>query len=324
MGAIERVWLLRHYRRALEPGRSFGLVSVDGENERMVMSVGIPQRGTIERAVERVRRTVKSMQVHSDLQRRRQLTEAIHRDSKLDHLIDETLGYAMLPFGTIDNVAPAIEFARRIQDERSSAELPKEKRELIVLSEPDRYEDAPEFFELALSDQVLQIVTDYLGEVPKLRRIKLWWTPVNTQLKGSQLYHRDGMNWYQRQAKFLFIMNDVDETCGPFTFIPANVSRRVANSLGSIRDQERVTDELVYQHARPSDAISLIGPAGTGAVVDSSRCFHYGARARGGERLMLVFNFMPSLDCPSICDISRSPGFEQRFGDDPVRRLLLL
>lgn len=288
-----------------------------------MLTAAISHRQVFERTLEHVRRAAKSVRVHSERSQRRQLLAAIPRKPELDHFVDERTGYAKIPVGTIPAVGPAVKLAQRILGEKRDMEWPENKRQLMVISQPDQYEDGPEFFDLALSDEVLQIASEYLGEVPKALRIKLWWTPVNTKLTGSQLYHRDGISWMQRQAKFLFVMNDVDRDCGPFTFLPADISMKVASSLGSIHEQERVTDELVYKNATEEDAISLIGPAGTGAMVDSSRCFHYGARARGGERLMLMFSFMASLDAYSAGGLRRSKGFAQRFGDDPVRKLVV-
>ena len=288
-----------------------------------MLTAAIPHRQVFERTLEHVRRATKSVRVHSERSLRRRLLAEIPRRRELAHLVDEHAGYAKIPFGTIPAVGPSIKLAQRILSEQRDMEWPDKKQQLKVISQPDRYEDAPEFVELALSDEVLQIASEYIGEVPTLLRIKLWWTPVNTKLSGSQLFHRDGMHWMQRQAKFLFIMNDVDVDCGPFTFLPADISRKVAGSLGSILEQERVSDELVYNHASTADAIPLIGSAGTGAMVDTSRCFHFGARARGGERLMLMFNFMGSLDAYSAGGLRRSAGFEQRYGDDPVRKLTI-
>ncbi|MEX0803119.1 MAG: hypothetical protein WD688_07370 [Candidatus Binatia bacterium] len=288
-----------------------------------MLAAAIPHRQTLERTVEHIRRAAKSVRVRTNRAQRRQLATTIPRRPELAHLIDEQTGYAKLPFGTIKEVAPAIELAQRLMHDRRAMKK-TEDEDLVLLSQPECYEEAPIFFELALSNDVLQIATDYLGEVPIMMRIKLWWTPINSNLKGSQLYHRDGQNWLKRQAKFLFVMNDVDETCGPFTFMPADVSLRVATALGSVHDQERVTDESMFQYANPADAISLVGPPGTGAVVDSSRCFHFGARARGGERLMLLFNFMGSIDAPQrMGGMLRSEGFRQRFGNDPVRELVM-
>ena len=284
----------------------------------------IPNRATIERAVERVRRAAKGLSVRGDRAQRRKLLASLPHNKKLDGVVDEARGHAKLPAGLIERVEPAVEIAQQILAERRNGDWQTEKRHRPVLLSPKRYEEAPAFFDLALSDDILQIAGEYLGEVPVLLNIKLWWSPVNQTLKGSQLFHRDGMNWFQRRAKFLFNMIDVDENCGPFTFLPADVSWRVANALGSLHIQERVADEEIYRHAKPADAISVVGPAGAGAMVDSSRCFHFGGRARGGERLILMFHFLDSIDVSSEgSGVHRSPGFAARFGSDPVRGLVI-
>jgi hypothetical protein len=286
-------------------------------------ALALHPQATLERTVERLRRTVRTLRNRAAHSERRDALTQLKRKSKLNNLIDHRLGYALLPVGTLPAVDRAIEFARELHAQRHSREWPEEKGQLVVLSQPDRYEDAPALFDLALSDEVLQIASDYLGEVPVLMRIKLWWTPVNTKMSGSQFYHRDGLDWYRRQAKFLVVMNDVGPDCGPFTFLPADISQRIGASLGRGVDQERVTDEQIFSHAKESDQISLMGPAGTGGVVDSSRCFHYGARARGGERLMIVFNFMPSIEVQKPRPLRRTEAFRKRFGDDPIRKLVV-
>jgi hypothetical protein len=285
--------------------------------------LAIHPQATLERAYERVRRGVRSIKIRDIRSERRAALSQIRREPRLSDLMGEDGGYAMLPAGTVPSVGPAIEYARKALEENRNKEWPDHKSQLVVLTDPKRYEDAPAIFDLVLSDEVIQIASDYLGEVPMLISIKLWWTPVNTHMRGSQLYHRDGLDWYRRQAKFLFLMNDVDENCGPFTFLPADVSRRVGATLGRAADQERVTDEQVFRVAKPTDPIPVMGPAGTGGVVDSSRCFHYGARARGGERLMLMFYFMGSIDVDRPRSIVRTAAFNQRFGNDPIRRLVV-
>jgi hypothetical protein len=154
----------------------------------------------------------------------------------------------------------------------------------------------------------------------------LWCTPASEnleKLKGSQMFHRDGKRWLLRRAKFLVNMDDVDADCGPFTFLPADVSQRVSESIGSMKDQARVADDIVYRIAKPSDNVSLIGPAGTGAVVDSSRCFHYGARVKRGERLILQFHFLGRADAVHGGAAARSAGFVERFGGDRIRELVI-
>jgi hypothetical protein len=280
---------------------------------------------TFEKGLEHIRRKARSFSVRDELAQRRNLTTSLHRQRALDGMIDERTGYSPFSAQTIPSIVPAITFAQAVRADRHARMSEHKKGDYNpTIHAPKRYEDAPEFFDLALSDQIIQIASDYLGEIPVLLHIKLWCTPVNDHMKGSQLYHRDGRQWTLRRAKFLINMDDVDADCGPFTFLPADVTERVSNSIGGMKRQGRVTDEMIYQrHAQRSDSVSLIGPAGTGAAVDSSRCFHHGARVRKGERLLLMFHFLRLSDAMHGGQLYRSPGFQDRFGNDTVRRLLV-
>jgi hypothetical protein len=117
-------------------------------------------------------------------------------------------------------------------------------------------------------------------------------------------------------------MDNVDEDCGPFTFLPADVSQRVSNYLGTVKEH-RITDKTIYSVANPSDAIRLTGPAGTGAFVDSSRCYHHGARVKRGERLLLQFHFLRRADAVDGGPFVRTAAFDARFGGDRIRELVV-
>jgi hypothetical protein len=279
----------------------------------------------LEQMVERIRRAGRSLRVRDERMERRQLVGQIPRKKSLDNVIDKRLGYAILPVGMLDAVGTAVKFAQQIREERRSQPAKKKRDYNPTILEAKRYEDAPAFFDLVLSDNVLQVAADYLGEIPVLMGIKLWCTPASDleNLKGSQMFHRDGKKWTLRRAKFLINMDDVGKDNGPFTFLPADISQRVSESIGSMRDQSRVADDVVYRVAKPSDNISLIGPAGTAAVVDSSRCFHFGARVRSGERLILQFHFLGRADAVHGGAAVRSAGFAARFGGDRIRELVI-
>ena len=284
----------------------------------------IPDRGVLERAVERVRGAARALKVGDELARRRRLASAIPRGTEIDHLLDERAGYGLVTPELIPEIAAAVEFAQKVRDEKR--EPAKKKRDYNpTILDAKHYEDAPVFFDLALCDQVLQIAAEYLGEVPILYNLKLWHTSAEPaeMLKGSQLYHRDGRRWFLRRVKFLINMSDVDADCGPFTFLPADVSNRVSRALGSMKNQDHINDEIVYRHTDPSKAVAMTGPAGTGAAINSSRCFHYGARVRRRDRLMLQFQFLRIADAVEGGDIRRSAGFTERFGDDAIRNLVM-
>lgn len=288
-----------------------------------MLAPAIPHQATFERTMERIRRAARSFRVRDSQAERRRLVSMLPRKRELNNLVDDHLGYAMLPAGSIGTLPAAIKFTQQIRDERKLAPAKKKSDYNPTILDPKRYEEAPALFDLVLSDEVLQVAADYLGEIPVLLGIKLWCTPVNDHLKGSQLYHRDSQKWLLRRAKFLINMDDVDAECGPFSFLPADVSERVSQSIGTMKKQDRVADEVVYSDASPSDKISLIGPAGAGAVVDSSRCFHHGARVRRGERLLLQFHFLRLADAVHGGSTVRTSAFTERFGNDRIRELVV-
>ena len=289
-----------------------------------MLTIAIPDRAALERTIERIRGAARSLKVRDERAQRRRLTMAVPRRKEIEHLLDERTGYGRVTPELIPEIAAAVEFAQKVRDEKR--EPAKKKRDYNpTILDAKHYEDAPALFDLALCDEVLQIATEYLGEIPILYNLKLWHTPPEPteMLKGSQLYHRDGRRWLLRRVKFLINMSDVDADCGPFTFLPADVSNRVSRALGSMKNQDHITDEIVYRHTNSSKAVAMTGPAGTGAAINSSRCFHYGARARTRDRLMLQFQFLRIADAVEGGDIRRSAGFSERFGDDAFRNLVM-
>jgi hypothetical protein len=259
------------------------------------------------------------------IRHRAALREIVRRPG-LSGLLDERTGYGFIPRGTLPSLDKAVQFCREVLEERRNKPelwpIPASKHHNypIPILQPTEYGEAPAIFDLVLSDQVLQIVSEYFGEIPILQRINIWWTPQNAETRGSQFYHRDTMSWSERQAKFFINITDVGPDEGPFTFLPANISDKIVRKFGYPPD--RVTDEVIFETASPSDQVAVVGPPGTACVLDSSRCLHYGSRCVGGERLVLMFNFRPYLSpdrSPSIRSVSKE--FAGRLRADPVRRL---
>jgi hypothetical protein len=126
-----------------------------------------------------------------------------------------------------------------------------------------------------------------MGSVPVLATVQGWWTPSNDMLESSQLFHVDAND--SRTVKFFFNIEDVGDNDGPFTFIPADISARVLKAVNA--PDHRIEDDEIFAHCSPSDVIEAKGPPGTGFVVDGCRCLHFGARARGGKRLVLLVEY---------------------------------
>lgn len=248
------------------------------------------------------------------------------RRPEVSGILDERRGYGFVPNGVLPGVDQVVKFCRDLLEERRNKPelwpVPERKRRdfPIPIFRPTEYRDSPVLFDLVLSDQVLQIVSDYFGEIPILQNIDVWWTPRNEETRGSQFYHRDTMSWSERQAKFFVNLADIGPDDGPFTFLPADISDKIVRKFGYPPD--RVTDDVIFETASPSDEVKVVGPPGTACVLDSSRCLHFGSRCRGGERLVLMFNFRPYLSPDRSGHVRTvSKEFAARLQADPVRQL---
>jgi hypothetical protein len=262
-----------------------------------------------------------------DAERKERMRRIIGRPDL--HALVETAdvdGYAYPAPGLIKGVAEALDFSNQLLEAKrhESKTDPRTFRGADLLAAA-RYEEAPAFFDMALSDEMLQIAAEYMGEVPVLARPRLWWTkPEAYGPGGPQLFHigARARPVVVRQAKFLFVMSDVDENSGPFTFLPLNISQEIVSAINYEMGEE-IPDEVIFNYAKPSDVMTFTGKAGTGIFVDTSRCFHFGRRKQTKERLMLMIQYKWKRDVPITDRVERSPAFYDKYGDDPVRSLVV-
>ena len=70
-----------------------------------------------------------------------------------------------------------------------------------------------------------------------------------------------------------------------------------------------------------SSVVSTAGPAGAGFAVDGCRCFHYGGRAREGERLVLMISFGSYYSAMRAAQ--PVTGGEKWYPGDTLRQLVL-
>jgi hypothetical protein len=180
----------------------------------------------------------------------------------------------------------------------------------------------PELLDFALSDASLGIATTYLGMVPRLNRIDLLYSVPRGAEDGpvaSQLFHVDpeGPN----QVKFFINLFEVGESEGPFTFIPADDTSRILQSIRSLRrrtgkaDTVRYTDEEIATVGGHGAIMAASGPPGTGVAIDTSRCLHFGSRVRTGSfRLCLYLQYCTSPETGNVFET-------KKFRRDPIRFL---
>ncbi len=145
---------------------------------------------------------------------------------------------------------------------------------------------------LAQSDEVLGPVCRYLGAFPILLQIDATRAGAADFLPGTtHMFHVDPAD--VTQVKVFVHLSQVDEDCGPFTALRADLSEQVMAALDYRGG--RVTDETIEEIAGPGGTWSSIGPPGTAALCDTTRCFHYGGRPAGAgkpKRDLLILHYV--------------------------------
>lgn len=302
--------ITRNFQRAGRVMRSFA--TADGRQIRgYVHRLGL----NIELAYY-ISRTIKFIRNPLAWMKRKSTMRAVTHDPALARAVDPDTGYGKLPAGTLPGAEVVIAAVReKLAERRDTAEWWDPFQKKVFL--PSDLDDYPEVLDFVLSDEILQIACEYFGAVPVLQTVQGWWSPKNDYMQGSQLYHRDNMDW--RELKFFINVSDIGDENGPFTFLPADVSDRVSRQLGDWR--RAVPDEEMYTMCKPEDSRDATGPMGTCSIVDSGRCFHYGARTDKDERVLFMFGFASyyaAMSHKTAVDIDPA-----RFRGDPLRSLVL-
>ena len=152
----------------------------------------------------------------------------------------------------------------------------------------------PSFINMATSDDILAIVADYLGFIPVLSEIALWYSEPGQYGvgKSSQLYHLDNAD--TSQVKIFVHLDDVVESGGPFTFLGSSDTELVVNrtKYGKKRNVERLSDEVVYDIVPSSHKLECSFDAGSVVYVDTSKCLHYGSRCLDKGRNIIMIQYL--------------------------------
>ena len=249
-----------------------------------------------------------------------------------DRRLDRRDGFAVLSPGDIANTEEVIALSLRLFDQKQreaeadAAASGKSKKWAFlrsILTNQDLAKN-PALVDYALSDPLLSLVTNYLGTIPHLNRIDLLYS-VNhggEDAISSQIYHLDPEG--TRQAKLFMNLREVGPDEGPFTFIPAAETERIVTAIKKRRLEDtamaagRYSDEELEAVGGLEKAIAVAGPKGSAALVDTSRCLHFGSRVKPGTyRLCLYIQYCTSREHGNMFDASR-------HANDPVRYLALV
>ena len=90
---------------------------------------------------------------------------------------------------------------------------------------------------------------------------------------------------------FFFLLNDVDDKNGPFTFIDKINSKKIIKQTKY--DGKRLEDQKIYQKNKNYKSLEnvFIGKSGSGLAIDTANCLHYGSRNMLKDRIILIIYF---------------------------------
>jgi hypothetical protein len=152
------------------------------------------------------------------------------------------------------------------------------------------------FIQLYLSESLLEVVSTYLGYLPQLFEVYVEKTvPIgDSEPQFSQNWHRDPEE--KRTLKVFMYLNDVDENCGPFTYIKKSQPTS-NNSYSKLFKQELPwgsypSEAKVNFKTDPKEHFVATGKKGTIIFCDTAG-LHRGGYAKNGARIMST-GFFPS------------------------------
>ncbi len=155
--------------------------------------------------------------------------------------------------------------------------------------------DSP-FVKFALRPDVVGAIHSYLGVVPILVRIDLWYSAHEPDLNRTHFHHCD---WTAiSQVKVFVNCTDVGADDGPLVMVRAAKSREIRRALKYEYDvlgkKHFVPDERMVELGAAEHEQRFTGPPGTVYFADTSKCFHCGSRiAEGaGPRLVAMFQYL--------------------------------
>jgi hypothetical protein len=147
--------------------------------------------------------------------------------------------------------------------------------------------------ELALSPLLLVPITRYCGMLPVLFNVfvtRAYQSELNRN--SAHYFHMDPEDIIS--FKVFIHLTDVDGECGPLHVLPAHLTEKVLQAV-DYHGIGYISDESVDELVGLNNAIHFVGRAGTVALVDTTRCLHFGGRPRAADkpvRDMLVYQYL--------------------------------
>jgi hypothetical protein len=147
----------------------------------------------------------------------------------------------------------------------------------------DQFLDCDEVISIINNPLLLGVATDYLGCVPTISALTLWWSfPTGGKPKEAENYHRDVDDW--KFVKFFVYLTDVDSESGPHKFV------RRSNKSWKFLLNRRFTDKEVESQFAKDDCLTITGKAGD-AFFEDTFGLHKGQPPASHRRLVLQLEY---------------------------------
>jgi hypothetical protein len=217
---------------------------------------------------------------------------AVARDLAVDppFAIDPDRGFAVFPPGAFPEAADIVTVTRGLGEhvDLTQPGLSKKARSgfMVPLLDTATLDLQSPFLRLAIRRDVIAAVSAYLGIVPVIAHLQVYYSAAGTdEARSSQLFHCDADG--TAQVKIFVLCSDVTPANGPLTLLNARTSRSVRQRLG-YHFGGKIKDRRLSQLVTPADHHPIVGPSGTVCFVDTTQCFHYGSRVQQGMAPRLV------------------------------------
>ena len=168
-----------------------------------------------------------------------------------------------------------------------------DKQPIYNLMRDEDFEVDSDVFKFVTSKKIVQVVSEYLGFIPLLTTISVWFCPNNETLdKSSQFFHLDHEDI--KQVKCFYFIDDIDLDMGPTLFLDQKKSQKIINNINYkiTKEKKRISDKDIKNHVEENDIEYCTGKKNTIYFLDTSKCLHAGSRKSKKSRVVLFFQFI--------------------------------
>lgn len=213
--------------------------------------------------------------------------------------VDPKPAHRMLPKDFIIDAGPIIEMAHRVWRKHRD-EMDRTGKYFLKFTQFMPAKEIREAVKAALQPNIIRLTADYLGGIPVLKDLNIWWTRPSARRTGAQNWHIDSIPDV-RTLRFFVALTDIDEDNGPLTFLDADKSEDIVRDLGYLGG---TIDASIIENRCGNFIERGIYKQGEAYCLDTARCLHCGSTNMKKDRLMLSISFSSYYVAEEIMDQS--------------------